>query len=655
MRAKARRLDLQDDLLAAYREHCEHLGLATSGKKDRFIAARRFLERHGDVGTWMRKPLEARLVDLGRLEGSWPLVGFTLLTGRVPADIDFLAAKHAGHTFARAVAAIYPEDLAELRQAARRLQWAQPWERSVLSEALPLAVAFMGKPPRGLSIEDLEALRGAIKTTPYYTASVRRAKSSYVHSLGRLLYEARFVDRPPVHRRGEGPGNLASRLSVVGAPEIRRVMLAYLEARQAVLKVATIRDLVSSLASFGEFLSERYPELQSLADLERSQIEAFCRFLPTRRWRGQRACDRRVGSHTVIATLIDLRSFLTDITAWGWAEAPRRRLLFSSDVPRPPRVLPRALPPDVDQALMDAVGRLEDRFARIGLTVLRGAGLRMGELLDLELDCVCDYGAAGSWLRVPLGKLDEERSVPLDEATLAAIEEWKAGRGPQRALPRQRDGRMVDFLFVERGRRPGPARIERGLRDAVRAAGLTGPDGQPLHVVSHQLRHTYATALANAGMSVQALMSLLGHRTPEMTLRYAALASPTLRRAYDEAVGKVRPRIPVALAGRPALPDRVSFIASEMLKTRLAHGYCARELVAEACPYANVCESCANFATTPEFAPVLERQLADVQALRDDARARGWESEVARHERVITSLEGHLHRLKEGGGPAGLA
>ncbi|MBI2239006.1 MAG: tyrosine-type recombinase/integrase [Actinobacteria bacterium] len=593
----------------------------------------------------MRKPLQARLVDLDRLEGSWPLVGFALLTGRVSADIDFLAAKHAGHTFAKAVAAIYPEDLAELRQAARRLEWAQPWERSVLSEALPLAVAFAGKPPRRLSIEDLEALRGAIKTTPYYTGSVRHAKSSYVHSLGRLLYEARFVDRPLVHRRGEGPGNLPSRLSVVGAPEIRRVMLAYLEARQAVLKVATIRDLASSLASFGEFLSERYPELGSLADLERSQIEAFCRFLPTRRWRGQRACDRRVGPHTVIATLIDVRSFLDDITAWGWAEAPKRRLLFSSDVPRPPRVLPRALPPDVDAALMDAVGRLEDRFARIGLTVLRGAGLRLGELLDLELDCVCDYGPAGNWLRVPLGKLDEERSVPLDEATLAAIEEWKAHRGTQRALPRQSDGRMVDFLFVERGRRPGSARIERGLRDAVRAAGLTGPNGQPLRVVSHQLRHTYATALANAGMSVQALMSLLGHRTPEMTLRYAALASPTLRRAYDEAVGKVRPRIPVALAGRPALPDKVGWLASEMLKTRIAHGYCARELVAEACPYANVCESCANFVTTQEFAPVLERQLADVRALRDDARARGWDSEVSRHHRVIASLEGHLRRL----------
>jgi hypothetical protein len=141
-------------------------------------------------------------------------------------------------------------------------------------------------------------------------------------------------------------------------------------------------------------------------------------------------------------------------------------------------------------------------------------------------------------------------------------------------------------------------------------------------------------------------MALLGHSTPEMTLRYATLASPTLKTAYEVAMGKVRPRIPVATMGRVAVRDRVQWLGQEMLKTRVAHGYCARELVAEACPYANVCESCANFVTTPEFTPVLESQLADIEALQADAESRGCESEVARHDRVITSLEGHLARLR---------
>lgn len=119
---------------------------------------------------------------------------------------------------------------------------------------------------------------------------------------------------------------------------------------------------------------------------------------------------------------------------------------------------------------------------------------------------------------------------------------------------------MVDFLFIERGRRPSEARIEHGLAQAVRAAGLTGPDGAALHVTPHQLRHCYATALANSGMSIQGLMALLGHTTPEMILRYATLASPTLRAAYDTAMIKMRPRMPLAPPSQAQVPDHVEWL-----------------------------------------------------------------------------------------------
>lgn len=95
---------------------------------------------------------------------------------------------------------------------------------------------------------------------------------------------------------------------------------------------------------------------------------------------------------------------------------------------------------------------------------------------------------------------------------------------------------------------------------------VAGADGQPLRVVPHQLRHTYATTLVNAGMSLQALMALLGHVTAEMTLRYATLASPTLGAAYDEAIGKARPRLTLIVNDRPVLPSKAEWLRGEMLK-----------------------------------------------------------------------------------------
>ncbi len=144
---------------------------------------------------------------------------------------------------------------------------------------------------------------------------------------------------------------------------------------------------------------------------------------------------------------------------------------------------------------MAAISELSDPFARTGLTLLRGTGIRLGELLDLELDCVWDSASHGSWLKVPLGKLATERAVPLDELTLAALDQWMTRRGPQRALPHPRLSRPADFLFTERGRRLTAFRLRRGLDDAAQAAGLRGRGGQSLHPTPHQLRHTYATSL----------------------------------------------------------------------------------------------------------------------------------------------------------------
>jgi site-specific recombinase XerC len=150
--------------------------------------------------------------------------------------------------------------------------------------------------------------------------------------------------------------------------------------------------------------------------------------------------------------------------------------------------------------------------------VLRGAGLRVGELLDLELGNIIDYGPAGSWLKVPLGKLATERRVPLSAATVAVRDAWIALRGAHGPLPHPRTGELTDFLFTQRGRRLGYTLLCTGLLAAAESVGLRAPDYGVITVTPHQRCHTWATELANAGMSLQVLMALLG-----------ALCQPRLR------------------------------------------------------------------------------------------------------------------------------
>jgi integrase len=58
-------------------------------------------------------------------------------------------------------------------------------------------------------------------------------------------------------------------------------------------------------------------------------------------------------------------------------------------------------------------------------------------------------------------------------------------------------------------------------------------------MVSHRLRHTFATSLLNAGMSLLGVMKLLGHRDYRMTLRYAAITQETVGKEYFEALSQI--------------------------------------------------------------------------------------------------------------------
>lgn len=627
------------DLLADYGAFVAALELGASAHELRNRCARRFLGAHPDLDAWMARPLAARLTDLSRMH-AWPFLCWAVLTHRVAPDLDLLVSRRQGGMH-RLCESLFADGFVTVASAAKHLGWSPQWVENVLVGPLTLAVAWAGRAPQEMTDDDLDRLTDDIVASMIVTPDRRVRLVRDIGRLRRVLYEARVLDRPHDRRRGRR----RDPLSGVTAPELRRVIAAYLDARRPVLRPGSFTGVTNDLACFGEFLSDHHPDVTCMAELERRHIESFCQWVPTRPWRRGMKPGQTVSASAAAHNVTAVRSFLDDVTAWGWADAPTRQLMFASDVPRQPKLLPRALPPDIDAAVMNAVANLDDPVTRIGLTVVRATGIRIGELVDLELDCVVDYGTSGSWLRVPLGKLATERTVPLDNATVAALDEWTALRGRQRAVPHPRDGRPTDFLFVEHGQRPPTSRFRIGLAHAVRSTGLSGPDGAPLRVTPHQLRHTFATGLANAGMSLQALMALLGHSSPEMTLRYARLASPTVKAAYDQAIGKLARRIPISAGGRPQVPDHETWLRSEMLKTRVAHGYCSRDLVAEACPYANICETCPSYTTTPEFLPAIDAQLADLRSLRDDAVERGWGSEAARHGRVIDSLEGHVRQL----------
>ena len=142
--------------------------------------------------------------------------------------------------------------------------------------------------------------------------------------------------------------------------------------------------------------------------------------------------------------------------------------------------------------------------------------------------------------------------------------------------------------------------VTRMLNRAGKTAGLP-------HIHPHQLRHTLATQAINRGMSLEAIAAMLGHRSMDMTRRYAKIANRTVADEYFAVTDKVD-----ALDGQPKqLP--ADAIGSKMARPRrdhhrlLGNGYCTRPAELD-CAFESICENCTFFQTGIEFRPTLQAQ-----------------------------------------------
>jgi len=504
-----------------------------------------------------------------------------------------------------------------------------------------------GRPLDQLTIGDLDALADACRAREAATGQGWRHYRSALVCAHTVLFHLDIVDEPP--KPAQQPDTFETRLADCH-PNLRPAFVAYLERKLGTCRPKTVSSLATRIAHFGRFLAETDPDLATLAGLHRQRhIEPYLNSVA-------HAASAKTGKAITVADqdrrVRAVGNMLAEITEWGWDDAPTKKLIFRTDHPRKPRPLPRYVPVDADRRLTAALEASDYRLAADALLLARAVGLRIGELLDLELDCVHEIGGHGAWLKVPLGKLDTERMVPLDDETVTLIDRICATRSTGKPLPHPRTRRPTQFLFTHHGRRLSQSAVRTELARSAEAAGIG-------HVTPHQLRHTYATALVNAGVSLQALMALLGHVSAEMSLRYAHLFDSTVRaeyeRALDLAKGRIgaiptptgRPRIPVNSCGTGCSSDD-DWRDAPAIKSRLAGGHCLRAPAQGACPYANICEHCPSFHSDTTSIAVLAAQRVDTQTLAADAEARGWIDEADRHHRLLDRLDTLIAQAEAG-------
>ena len=242
----------------------------------------------------------------------------------------------------------------------------------------------------------------------------------------------------------------------------------------------------------------------SLEEVTRRDVEAFI----------EHEQDRGIKITTIRMRLTGVQSFLRHLveeeivspTVFG----KRIRLQL-------PERLPRAMDPDDLQKLLSVIEGSRDRAM---ILVLLRTGMRIGELLNTK---VIDVHIKERRIEIYEAQKNRlGRVVYLSEDAIIALKTWLGERNA-----------WEDYLFYSQGNTDTMSYSTARCRfeKCILKAGLTH-QGYTLHT----LRHTFATELLNAGMRLECLQVLLGHRNIEETRRYARLTDKTREEEYFKAM-----------------------------------------------------------------------------------------------------------------------
>lgn len=271
-----------------------------------------------------------------------------------------------------------------------------------------------------------------------------------------------------------------------------------------------------TVKSYREDLAQALQYFQSrdgLTDARRLTVRSIRGYLA---WLHEQGYART----TVARRLAALRSFLRFLCRQGvLAENPA----FGLRGPRPDKRLPSFLGAgELTKLIATPDASPLGRRDRAVLETLYSAGLRVGELVGLQLD---DVDTAAGVARVR-GKGKRERVAMLGPPCVTAMNEWLGQRGHLAA----RSDRPVKAVFLN----------HRGTALTTRSVGrllckYLGRAGLDPAVSPHTLRHSFATHLLDNGADIRTVQELLGHRNLTTTQVYTHVTTQRLNETYRSA------------------------------------------------------------------------------------------------------------------------
>lgn len=411
--------------------------------------------------------------------------------------------------------------------------------------------------------------------------------------------------------------------------KIKGIAKKYTLERLKTKKYSTCVDDLKGINFLSEFLTDNYPEIQSLTQLNRTIIEEFLGYINLNSNLQPRTQSSRIGA---------VKTFFETCTLFGWDEAPKQTLLLTDDVKKKYKVLPKFYEDSVLSQINKNLEHLPVQIARM-VFVLQNVGMRISELCTLKIDCIKFDTDNDPVLEYIQEKTNEPNRVPIKKDIEIAVNEAIK-------YSREQFGYNIKYVFMQDAVRPiSKDTFSYHMNQLIKKYDIRDSGGNLVRIKSHHFRGTLATKYANMGMSTNVIRNLLGQRSLGAIRHYVEILEETMTDAMQDLLN-YQDQMIQNIGNKEAV---IQINDEDKAELPLPNGRCAKPLSSGKCTHANACYTCAMFKPDPKNIDLFKYQLSEAKTNAEMAKINGFERVLQVNEDLVDALEKIIASIEKRG------
>lgn len=285
--------------------------------------------------------------------------------------------------------------------------------------------------------------------------------------------------------------------------------------------------------------------------------------------------------------------------------------------------------------------------------IIRALGLRIGELLNLPLDCLRKRGNQWRLRLKETEKFKIEDELPVSLDLVAIIKEQQEyikthfANRYNKLFCSNKNGR--DFNFVPTAKVMYINTFNRWVNKLAIKCDICSKDEKTWYFTSHQFRRTVGTIMTNAGVRDLIIQKYLRHRNPDMQNHYKHLLKEVIGDEYQELT---KEKNFINIEGKIVATHKPQDAIEEYMRLRFhqistQQGECHRSNLKKPCPTVNGCWRCGDWMTSEKDLPYLKQDLERLKDELEKANKLGMVRVAKEIQKDINYLQLRINALKE--------